>query len=313
MRDHIVEIIHDGRYLSLYRGFLTISSQGSTHGQIPLDDLQALICSAKGISISIPVLAELAKRGIPVVISGEKYLPQAIVWPLDGNHQTARRIRMQIETPIPLRKRLWQKIIQLKLNAQAEVLKLQKNEKESALIRKMIRKVLSGDSANTEAVAASLYFRTLFGSEFSRDDTERFPINTFFNYGYSIVRSAVARSIAAAGLHPAIGFHHHNRFNPFCLVDDLMEPFRPIVDQMVLNLYSDETELSKEAKKILASVLRMDMRMEEGRSPLNVCIQKFVTSIAISLEEKKMLLRLPLSPLPLDQEPICSEDIESCG
>ncbi len=305
MRDHIVEIEQEGRFVSVYKGFLILSFKGAEIGKIPLDDVQSLICGARGATITTPALAELAQRGIPVVIAGEKYLPQAIVWPLDANHLTARRIRMQLESPQPLRKNLWKRLIQWKIQAQAEVLSRQGLATPSALLQKMARKVLSGDRNNMEATAAKTYWQSLFGDFFSRDNIEGYPVNRFLNYGYAILRSSMARAIAAAGLHPAIGMFHHNRFNPFCLVDDLMEPFRPVLDSVILGSFKGDEEMTPEIKKIIVSTLRMDMKTDEGRSPLSVCIQRLATSLAISFEENRVLLKIPLQSMPLYFEGTC--------
>lgn len=299
MRDHIVEIESEGRYVSVSRGFLVISHQSEEIGRVPLDDIQAVVFASQGASITTRALIELAARGIPTIISGEKYLPQALVWPVNGNHLTARRIQMQLSAPQPLKKRLWQTLVKLKLSAQASVLEWKGMVTEAIQLRKIERRVLSGDKKGAEAWGAKIYWKALLGEAFSRDDTEH-PINSFLNYGYAILRSSVARATAATGLHPAVGVYHCNRFNPFCLVDDLMEPFRPIVDQMVLRNFSKESALLATHKKLIANLLRQDMLCLEGRSPLNVCIQKFTTSVALSFEENKLALRMPKSPLPIN-------------
>jgi len=304
MRDHIVEIESEGRHVSAYRGFLVISNRSEEVGQIPFDDIQALVFASQGATITTRALSELAERGIPTVISGEKYLPCALVWPVDGNHLTARRIHMQLAAPIPFKKRLWQKLIKFKLNAQASVLEWRGLVKDAMQLRRIERRVLSGDTGGAEAFGAKIYWAALMGEGFTRDQKDC-PMNSFLNYGYAILRSCVARATAASGLHPAVSVYHRNRFNPFCLIDDLMEPFRPIVDQMVVQNFLKEPILTSAHKKFIVNILRQDMKSADGRSPLNVCIQKFTTSVAISFEENKLDLRLPLSPLPIDPDRIC--------
>lgn len=297
MRDHIIEIESEGSHLSIKRGFLVISKNSEEIGKFPLDDLQAVVFANRGSSITTRALAELAERGIPTIISGEKYLPEAIVWPLDSNHLTARRIQMQLSASTPLKKRIWQHIIKFKLGAQASVLKWKGLSQEAKELFRLQRHVLSGDKGAAEAHGARLYWQFLLGNDFSRDDKNN-PVNSFLNYGYAILRSNVARATAASGLHPAIGIYHRNRFNPFCLVDDLMEPFRPIIDQAVIYNFLQEPAFNSSHKKQLVNILRLDIPCEEGRSPLNVCIQKFVTSVALSFEENKLSLKVPLSLLP---------------
>jgi CRISPR-associated protein Cas1 len=314
MRDHIIEITQEGRYVSLYRGFLVISSKTEELTRVPLDDLQALICGCSGILLTSNVLAELASKGIPVIISGEKYLPNSILWPMGAHHALSLRIASQIHAPAALKKRLWQKIIRAKIEAQSSCLYAKKLDHDAKKIKKMITKVRSGDPNNIEAHSARLYWNSLFGNDFTRDNSTEYPINVFLNYGYAILRSCTARACAAAGLHPAIGIFHSNRFNPFCLVDDLMEPFRPIIDLYCFSYFKDLKDISNENKRQLASILRMDLETENGKSPISVCIQRLATSVALSFEQKSLLIKLPFSLLPITpiKEP-CSADIDSCG
>ena len=304
MRDHIVEIESEGRNVSISRGFLVISHNSIETGRIPLDDIQAVIFSSQGASLTTRALTELADRGVPTIISGEKYLPRAIVWPVDGNHLTARRIHMQMAAPLPLKKQLWKSVIKFKLRAQASVLEWRGLTADAVALKRIERGVLSGDKGGAEAHGARIYWKSLFGESFRRDDAS-LPVNGFLNYGYAILRSSVARATAAAGLHPAAGIFHCNRFNPFCLVDDLMEPFRPIVDRVVVENFLSHSSLQPAHKKTLVNVLRLDMRVMEGRSPLSVCIQKYTTSVALSFEESKLDLRMPLEPLPINCSDLC--------
>lgn len=297
MRDHIVEIETEGMHLSASRGFFIISNKSQEVGKIPLDDIQAVIIAVQGASITSKAMTALAERGIPTIISGEKYLPQALVWPVQGNHLVSRRIQMQLASPKPLKKRLWQSLIKLKIAAQAQVLERNGHQAAATRLKKLQKQVLSGDSKGAEAIAAKYYWTTLFGPDYTRGSAD-YPVNAFLNYGYAILRSSVARATVAAGLHPAVSVFHTNRFNPFCLVDDLMEPFRPIVDQVVIENFQDQPKLETEHKKQMVNLLRLDLLCNEGNSPVNVCIQKFTTSVALSFEESKLLLRSPVTALP---------------
>lgn len=301
MRDHIVEIESEGRHISVFRGFLFISDQGKKIGEVPLDDIQSLIFSSRGGSITTQVMTELSSRGIPIVIAGNKYLPQAFVWPTEGNHLISLRIQKQISATEPLKKQIWKKIVKFKINGQANVLKKMKKNISFEKLKQIERLVLSGDKGNNEALGAKIYWNSLLGNGFCRGNEEQ-PINSFLNYGYAILRSSTARATAGSGMHPSIGIFHRNRFNPFCLVDDLMEPFRPVIDLIILKKFSKEKTLEKEHKKLIVNILRQDMQSSEGRSPLSGCIQKFVTSVALSFQNNQIALNLPEAPLPLDIE-----------
>ena len=246
----IVEISNSGRHLSLTRGFLEISLKGESLAKIPLDDILALIVSGFGCTHSSNVLVALSDRGIPVAICGSNFVPRALVLPLEGNVRQSLRIRHQAKMSEPLKKNLWKQVVKGKLKNQALVLKAYKLPFEGLL--GLSRRVKSGDPDNFEAQGARRYWSLLFGDTFRRDpDAE--GKNAMLNYAYAIIRSCVARGVVASGLHPSLGIHHKNTYNPMCLVDDLMEPFRPIADYVVKQL-SDRgyEEVSREVKEYLA-------------------------------------------------------------
>jgi CRISPR-associated protein Cas1 len=218
------------------------------------------------------------------------------LWPLESHHLQARRLATQIEAPKPLRKRLWQAIVVRKIECQAEALTAQG---ESDLLRGLAGRVRSGDPENMEAQAARRYWPKLFTSMFRRGDSEN-ALNGFLNYGYAVIRSAMARAVAAVGLHPSLSVHHHDARNAFALVDDLMEPYRPLVDVTVRRLWFDEGErsLTPEVKSQLAGLLVTDLRAEVGVSPLFACANRTAASFAQSLEERVVALDYPLSILP---------------
>ena len=250
MIGRVIEIASEGRHLARSRGSMTVSGDGVEEGRVPLDDIGVLICNARGLTYSNGLMTELARRGVGVVLCGPNYLPVAWLWSLEGHHVQALRMRCQLEASKPLRKRLWQSIVRAKIVQQDNTLDLL--EIPGGDLKSMVRRVKSGDPDNVEAQAARRYWRLLFGSDFRRERFGDMP-NPLLNYGYTVLRAAVARAVVSAGLHPSLGIHHHNRANPMCLVDDLMEPFRPPVDYRAACLVrSGCEEVTADAKRTLA-------------------------------------------------------------
>ncbi len=291
MIGRIIEIASEGRHLARHRGFMTVTANGAEEGRVPLDDIGVLLCNARGLTYSNGLITELARRGAAVVLCGANYLPVAWVWPIEGHHVQELRMRRQLEASKPLQKRLWQAVVRAKIEQQANTLQLL-NRPDGGL-RALIRKVRSGDTGNVEAQAARLYWPTLFGADFRRERFGEMP-NPLLNYGYTVLRATVARSIVAAGLHPSIGIHHHNRLNAMCLVDDLMEPFRPFVDHATYGLMASGVEqVTSEAKRALVSVMALDMDSDRGTTPLQTCIERSAQSLARSFENNKAALEFP--------------------
>ena len=295
MIGRVVEVASEGRHLARLRGLMTVSRNGVEDARVPLDDIGVLLCNARGLSYSNDLMTELARRGVAVVLCGANYLPTAWLWPLEGHHIQAMRMRCQLEASLPLRKRLWQRIVREKIAQQSNVLELL--QLNSGSVKTMARRVRSGDPDNVEAQAARRYWPLLFGDDFRRDRYGGGP-NPFLNYGYTVLRAAVARAVVAAGLHPSLGIHHHNRLNPMCMVDDLMEPFRPFVDYTSVRLVAEsKKELTPESKQALAEVLTLDMHTERGTTPLQTCIERAAQSLAQSFEAGKPSLVFPDRPL----------------
>lgn len=207
-------------------------------------------------------------------------------------------MRQQLEAGEPLRKRLWQVLVKAKIEQQQAV--LERLGKPDGAFDLLARKVRSGDPENIEAQAARRYWPLLMGPSFRRD-REAEGSNAMLNYGYTVLRAGVARAVVAAGLHPSIGLHHSNRANPMCLVDDLMEPFRPIVDYMVAQITASGLDrITPETKRTLAEVLAFDMSTEQGTTPVSTCLERLATSLAQSFESGKPALALPKTFLPLE-------------
>ncbi|MGK6315534.1 type II CRISPR-associated endonuclease Cas1 [Neorhizobium sp. DT-125] len=292
--DRIVDISSDGLHLAIYRGFLTVSRGGEEQGRIALDDIGALIVHAHGTTWSNHVFVKMAERGVPVVLCGPNHAPVSVVWPLEGHYAQGARLRAQIDAPRPLQKQLWRKIVAAKIRMQGQVLAA--NGQEGGAFEMLARKVRSGDPDNTEAQAARRYWKALFGPEFYRDQ-DADGANALLNYGYTVLRAILSRAICASGLHPTIGIFHSNRANAFALADDLVEPYRPLIDQLVLNLISGgESSVSRDAKRALTSISTFDLEGGPGISPLSVQAGRFVHSLAVSFETGEAKLELPSLP-----------------
>lgn len=295
--DQVVDIETDGRHLSRERGFMKISEDGTEIGRIPLDQIAAVIVHANGTTWSNSLLCEMADRGVPVVLCGRNHAPRSVLLPLEGHHMQGARMRAQWNAKSPLIKQTWKRIVIAKIDMQAAA--LEAIGQPFAPVAIMKRKVASGDSANVESQAARYYWPLMMGDEFRRDRTAS-GMNALLNYGFTVLRAATARAIVAAGLHPTIGLHHANRGNAFALADDLMEPFRPLVDCTARGLSSrNGNEVDSEAKHTLARLIALDLPLGDGLTPISVALYKLATSLGQSFESGKLALMLPSPPSAL--------------
>jgi CRISPR-associated protein Cas1 len=291
MIGRIVEIAGDSRYLSLDRGFLVVSHKGEEIGRTPIDDVAALIGNAHGLVYSNNLLVALAERGAPFVLCGSHHRPVGMLWPVEGHHRQAARMDAQLRASLPLRKRLWKQITQAKIGMQAAVIGLFDGPEPP--LRRLANSVRSGDPSNVEGRAARLYWGLLFGKTFRRDH-DGDGINGLLNYGYTVLRATVARQLMAAGLHPGIALHHANEGNPMRLVDDLMEPFRPLVDACVRRLVeAGKIEIDSETKRALALLPVRNLLTDRGTSPVSLVIQRMVVSLAQIYESPNDKFDLP--------------------
>lgn len=292
--DQIIDIATDGRHLSRERGFLKVSENGTEVGRVPLDQIAAIIVHAHGITWSNSLLVELAERGAILVLCAANHQPRALLWPLEGHHAQGARLRAQWQAKTPLIKQAWKQVVIAKITMQAATLAA--FGQPPARLEHMARTVKSGDQSNIEAQAARHYWPRLMGKDFRRNpDTP--DINSLLNYGYTVLRAATSRAIVAVGLHPTIGLHHSNRANAFALADDLMEPFRPLVDATALNISRYHgPEVTPEAKRALARLIALDLPLGGATSPVSVALTKLATSLALSFEACKLSLSLPTPP-----------------
>ena len=300
MIGRIVEVADDHRHLYVNRGFMVVRDSQTERkelGQIPLDDIAAVIANAHGITYTNNLLVALAERGAPFVLCAANHNAVGMLMTLDGHHVQSKRIEAQIAASLPTHKRMWAAVVKSKLEQQASA--LEATGAPSAPLTALIKKVKSGDPANVEGQGAKRYWGLLFGEGFRRDQSGD-GINALLNYGYTIARSTTARAIVAAGLHPSIGLHHSNDANAMRLVDDLMEPFRPVIDLKVWQLHQQgESHVTPETKRALVRTLYDDMQSAAGATPVMVCMQKLATSLAQVYLGEREKLELPLPGLPL--------------
>lgn len=292
--DQIVDISTDGRHLSRDRGFLKVSEGCDEIGRIPLDQIAGVIVHAHGTTWTTSLLTELADRGAPVVLCGSNHAPRSVLLPIEGHHAQGARFRAQWQAKAPFMKQAWKQIVICKIAMQAAALEAM--GEPHAPLGMLKRKVTSGDKSNAEAQAARYYWPRMMGPEFRRDRTAP-DLNALLNYGYTVLRAATARAIVAAGLHPSIGLHHSNRGNAFSLADDLMEPFRPLVDCCVRGLAArNGPAVDTEAKRTLARLIALDLPLGEGQTPVSVALTKLAGSLGLSFEAGKLDLSLPTPP-----------------
>jgi len=296
MVGQIVELSSEGDRVGLERGFLTVATESRT-GRIAIDDVEAVIASAQGLTYSNAVLAALAQRGAPLVICGKNYAPTAVLLSLDGHYEQGHRVTAQATAPKPLQKQLWAQLVRAKIMAQAQM--LGRYGHSFARLARLAENVRSGDPDNYEAQAAQAYWPVLMGKDFRRN-RDGSDANAFLNYGYAVLRAATARAIAGAGLHPSLSIHHQSRGEALRLADDLMEPFRPAVDMVAKTLWeAGDTELTPAVKLQLTRTLSLDYQTANGRTPLSVCLSRLTNSLAKAYLKEVDKLDLPRPLIPL--------------
>jgi CRISPR-associated protein Cas1 len=279
--NRIIDIAEHGGRIHVDTGNLVLELEGQEPWCCPVDDVAAVSISHPRVSISKAALAACAQEAVCLVVCDEKYMPVGMMLSLHGHHIQAERFARQAAASVPTRKRLWQQIVKAKLRAQARL--LEELYGTDAGIRDLVARVRSGDPANVEAQAARRYWPELMKGRFLRDRDGSWP-NPAFNYGYAILRAITARAITTAGLHPSLGLHHHNRYDAFCLADDLMEPFRPIVDRaIVTKIDKDRGDPALDRKDREALIGALYERFEWGGDMRTLF--DILSRVAISLTE----------------------------
>ena len=250
---------------------------------IPIEDIGVVILDNRRITITSGVMEALLENNCAVITCNQKSMPVGLLLPLCGNTTQNERFRSQLEASLPLRKQLWQQTIKQKILNQEYVLRTN-TDKETNCMRVWSNDVRSGDPDNLEARAAAYYWKNLFINypNFVRD-REGTPPNNLLNYGYAILRAIIARALVGSGLLPTLGIHHHNRYNAYCLADDIMEPYRPYVDQLVLDIIQCNLEISditRDLKMQLLGIPMLDVVINGKRSPLMIAAQQTTASLA---------------------------------
>lgn len=274
---------------------LTESFKKQARASIPVEDIGVVILDHRQITITQSLLEALLENNAAVITCDSTHHPTGLIMPLCGNKIQNERFRAQLDASVPLKKQLWSQTISAKIENQARVLVKREVNIDNMLY--WAKNVKSGDPDNYEARAAAYYWKNIFSPEltFFR---ERFggPPNNLLNYGYAILRAVVARSLVGSGLLPTLGIHHNNKYNAYCLADDIMEPYRPFVDQIVLRLVlsgKEYKELTKEIKQELLAICNVDVVINGERSPLMVGLQRTTASLARCFEGEGRKIAYP--------------------
>jgi CRISP-associated protein Cas1 len=260
---------------------------------VPIEDIGIVITDHQQITISQALLTKLLENNVAFITCDNRHHPTGLLLNLDGHSLQSAKFQAQIEATVPLKKQLWQQTVSYKINNQAAL--LENIRVPAKNMRNWANEVKSGDAENHEAVAAAYYWKNIFPDflEFKRE-REGAPPNNLLNYGYSILRAVVARSIVASGMLPTLGIFHKNQYNAYCLADDIMEPYRPFVDKVVVNivhLNGKFLELTPSMKKDLLNIPAMDVIINNEKSPLMVAVQKTTASLSKCFEgtQRKIL------------------------
>ena len=245
---------------------------------IPIEDIGFVVLEHQQTSITLPLLNALSDNTVAVIICGKDYMPNAMLMNLDSNRTQGESFRVQVEASEPLKKGLWKQVVEAKIRNQAAL--LNKLGKDGDKLKPYYSNVKSGDSDNREGIAAKIYWDELFGEGFVRN-REGVEPNNLLNYGYTLLRAAMARALMGSGLLPAFGIFHRNRYNAFPLADDIMEPYRPYVDEIVYHMYTNGIDkLDKDAKSQLLHILFTDTVFNKVTRPLEVGLTMTTASLA---------------------------------
>jgi CRISPR-associated protein Cas1 len=260
---------------------------------LPIEDVGFVVLEHPEITLSQQLISHLTANNVAVVFCDARFMPTSMLLNLDGNYLQSKRFREQVTAKPTLTKRLWQQTVKAKIENQGLV--LEEHGKDAEAVFYKSKKVLSGDTTNEEAKAAIIYWQRLLGKGFRR---ERFGFapNALLNYGYAILRAATARAITGSGLHPSFGIFHHNQYNSYCLADDLMEPYRPFIDLLVMDYLQENditNELTKACKAHLLQVLAMDVEIQDKKSPLQLALSTTTASLVKALAGEEKWLRYP--------------------
>lgn len=254
----------------------------STLRTVPIEDIGVVILDNRQITITHGAMEALLDNNVAIITCDKNRMPVGLMLPLDGNRTQSERFQDQIEASVPLKKQLWQQTVQAKIANQAALLSDVKQCQVTNML-KWVNQVKSGDADNLEGRAAAYYWQNLFGEiNHFRRDRDGVPPNNLLNYGYAILRAVVARALVGSGLLPTLGIHHHNRYNAYCLADDIMEPYRPFVDRVVCEIVAsgiDYTTLTQDIKAKLLSIPVLDVEIGGERRPLMIAAGQTTASL----------------------------------
>lgn len=276
-----------------HKQLVIFSKETQEETLVPIEDIGFVIVENALVSLTIPLINELTDNNCALIFCNEKHLPFSMTMPLDCNEIQSQLFSAQINAKLPVKKNCWKQIVEYKIKNQGLVLK--KYDLDFTRLVDFSKCVKSGDPTNMESQAAKLYWDNLFGKKWCRDRFGDFP-NNYLNYGYAILRAATARALVGSGLLPTLGIHHHNKYNAYCLADDLMEPYRPFIDDEVIEYIStnpDEKELGLEFKKRILQVLVRDVKMGNLTRPMMVALSMTSSSLANALSNESEKLKLP--------------------
>ena len=286
--------VSEAAYVCLKHQQLVIEKQSEIVGQVPIEDLGVLILQHPAIVLTQQLIVACQKNKVVIVFCDEKHLPYSLILPIGEGHTLHNKIlKQQMAISEPTRKRLWQKIVQHKIKEQEQTLVML--NKESTRLSFLSTQVKTGDSGNCEAIAAQAYWKLLFGKAFKRD-ADLDGVNSLLNYGYAIIRAAVARSVCGAGLHPTIGLFHTNQYNALCLADDLMEPFRPWVDYVVYQMASTNSEvtINQQSKQALLGLMSEAVLYKKKTMPFMVALNYLMADLKRCYSDGIKTLPYPL-------------------
>jgi len=255
---------------------------GKSPHKIPIEDIGVVIIDHAQISIGSALISHLLENNVALITCNQSHHPTGLLLNLDGNKLQSQKFREQLSASLPLKKQLWQQTISSKIANQSDL--LHKLGRPHDFMDNLVDKVKSGDPDNTEALAASYYWKHLFDEDFEFTRS-RFghPPNNMLNYGYAILRAIVARSLVGSGLLPTVGIFHRNQYNAYCLADDIMEPYRPFVDALVYQAFRNQgkfIELTPDLKKSILELPAMDVLLDGARSPLMNAVTRTTSSLA---------------------------------
>lgn len=262
-------------------------------GSISIEDLGLLMLDHYQITISHQLMQEMMKNNVVMISCDSKHMPKGVMLPIYGHSEHSERIKYQLEASEPLKKQLWKQTIECKIENQAKV--LEKLGRFSEPMYEYLKNVKSGDSTNMEGIAAQHYWKYLISPDFLRGRFGDYP-NQFFNFGYGVLLSIVSRAIVETGLLPVLGIFHKNKYNPYCLASDMMEPYRPFVDMLVIQWIEnnpDIEELSREAKAHFLNIASKDVQIDGLVRPLMVGIKTTISSLYKCYTGEKRLISYP--------------------